>query len=514
MIERVFLKDYLSFKKVELNLQEGLTAFTGASGAGKSLFMDGLLTLFGFKESEVGLIEVDFSGNLPILEKFGLNPEEPNVFKLVKQKKSRYFINSQAISKKNMQEICFGIIRYLSLKDANELSSDSLLELLDTLIVGKKAKYKDELKKYKEFFRKFLEIQKRLKEIEQEEKNIAELKEFARFEIESIDSIDPKIGEDEELMDIKKTLSKKEKLQNAIESANGIFEYESKVHEVLKLSDTENSFFDECMNELRVQMDESIQKLESLEDLDVESLLERIEQIAKLKSRYGTIEEILAYKAKKKEELARYENISFEKKHLQEEYDNLKAKATKASQAISKQRVNAIKNLEKIINNYLKRLYLSHGSLKMEKSQLYELGEDVISVHLNNVDINKISSGEMNRLRLAFIATKNELFGLKEGGVLILDEVDANVSGKEAMSVAKVLKELSLNYQVLAISHQPQLSSVANEHYLVEKRSTSTITLLSKEQRVQELARMISGEEIKDEATEFATKLLDEAKLV
>ena len=107
-------------------------------------------------------------------------------------------------------------------------------------------------------------------------------------------------------------------------------------------------------------------------------------------------------------------------------------------------------------------------TLRLEVGSATELGIDTLCVNLGKVDLKKISSGEYNRLRLAFLATHNE-FLLSSGGVLILDEIDANLSGKEAMSVANVLKALSEKYQIFAISHQPQLSSRANQHILVFK---------------------------------------------
>ena len=120
----------------------------------------------------------------------------------------------------------------------------------------------------------------------------------------------------------------------------------------------------------------------------------------------------------------------------------------------------------------------------------------------------KISSGEYNRLRLAFLATRQEFLQVS-GGVLILDEIDSNLSGKESMSVANVLLKLSKKYQIFAISHQPQLSSRAHMHFLVEKEGDkSKVRLLNKNERIKELARMVSGEEIHEKAIDFAKSLI------
>jgi len=122
--------------------------------------------------------------------------------------------------------------------------------------------------------------------------------------------------------------------------------------------------------------------------------------------------------------------------------------------------------------------------------------------------LEKVSSGELNRIRLAGLAASSE-FIQSNGGILILDEIDANLSGKESMSIALVLEVLAKHYQIFAISHQPQLSSRADMHFLVYKKDgESHVKLLQKEERIQELSRMISGDEITQEAIQFATSLL------
>jgi DNA repair protein RecN (Recombination protein N) len=102
------------------------------------------------------------------------------------------------------------------------------------------------------------------------------------------------------------------------------------------------------------------------------------------------------------------------------------------------------------------------------------------------------------------------LSGVKESGVLILDEIDANVSGDESIAIANMIAKLSNVYQIFAISHQAHLASKANQHLLVSKeRGESRVTLLNKEGRVAEIARIIGGEKPNDEATLFAKKLLE-----
>ncbi|MFK5882078.1 MAG: AAA family ATPase [Sulfurospirillum sp.] len=508
MIERLCLKEHFSFGSCELNFKEGLVAFTGPSGAGKSVLMQALLSLFGYGDASASLIEANIAKHMD-MDDFGVQSEEVNIFKLVKSKTSRYFINSQNISKKNINEISKKLINYLSVKDSSEFDNERLLELVDAISSQNNPLYVEFLELFKKSYTQYKKLDEKLSVLLEKERKIEELKDFARFEIARIEEVSPKIGEDEELQIQKKILSKKEKIGTALETAMQIFRAESSVIEALNLMDEESSFFDECMNELRAKFEIQQARLDELEDIDVESLLERIEKIAGLKKRYGDIEEILLYKQKKISELKEYENITFTKDELEKSYIKVKAETQELANKISKIRIQNLSNMNNYINSYLKELYMPDVKLYIVQKDLDEFGLDKIEVNLGSVELKKISSGEYNRLRLAFLATRQEYLQ-SDGGVLILDEIDSNLSGKESMSVANVLLKLSKKYQIFAISHQPQLSSRADMHFLVEKNGDkSSVRVLNQKQRIEELARMVSGEEIHDKAIEFAKSLME-----
>ncbi|MDX1807916.1 MAG: AAA family ATPase [Sulfurospirillaceae bacterium] len=508
MIERIYLKEHFSFKDCELNFENGLIAFTGPSGAGKSVLMQAILSLFGYSDAYAEIIEATVSHELD-MDEYGIVSEDVNVFKLMKSKSTRYFVNSQNISRKNINEISKNFLSYLSVKDNGEFENERLLEFLDAICSQKNDTHHQNLQDFRMNYEEYKKIDIELKAIIEKENKVEELKEFARFEINKIDDINPKIGEDEELMSIKKSLSKKEKIQSALEGASGIFDYESSVIEVLSLMEKESAFFDECMNELRSQFETQKDLLNNLDDIDIETLLERIEKIASLKKRHGSIEEILAYKKQKIDELNEYENLSFEKKDLQKKYEIAKNVVQELADTISKERISNLKNMNDRINYYLNMLYMPPVEVEVNVKALDENGIDELIVNLGDVEVKKISSGEYNRLRLAFLAAREEYLR-SSGGVLILDEIDSNLSGKESMSVANVLEILSDKYQIFAISHQPQLSSRADMHFLVSKNNNeSHVRKLDADERVKELARMVSGEEIHEKAIEFAQSLYE-----
>ncbi len=508
MIERFYLKDYLSFKETELNLDTGLVVFTGPSGSGKSILMESILASIGGATCDAALCESSVTWDIDA-ESSGIENDDINVFRHIKKEKSRYFVNNQSLSKKAITSLTSSYLRHLSLKDFSDFENENLLDIIDTRVGVKSKKIHKIKEKYKTSFYEYINVKKELLKIEEEERKIVELKEFAAFEIKKIEDINPSDGEDEELMQVKKELSKKEKVLESLESAMEIFNYEHLVSSALDSLDVESSFFDDSMNELRAYFDSATERFSALEDVDIEEVLNRIEEISGLKRRYGSVAEAIEYKEQKKLELQKYENIEIEKSDLEQKYKALQEDIEVLAEELSSLRKKELPHFEKALNAYLSSLYLRDASISLDKQEYGELGYDKLSIALNGTELQKISTGEFNRLRLAILALKSE-FMSKNGGVLMLDEIDANLSGEESMSVAKVLRQLSKHFQIFVISHQPQLTSMGDQHFLVYKDGTISKTKeLNFDEKVDEIARIISGENISDEAKKFAKELLE-----
>ena len=505
MIHRILIKENLSFKQSELYIKPGLVVFTGLSGAGKSILFKAILSAFALSESEAKFVEVELDDKLD-LESFGIESEDENIFKLLKEKNTKYFINNQSISKKSLQILSRSFIKYLGSKENNEFSNEKFLTLLDTLELQKNPNFKEFKTEFQKNFQEFNQAFDALKKILEEEKKIEELKELANSQIEKIASINPKIGEYEELLNLKKKLSKKDKLEQAWSKAEAIFELESAVINALNLSEVDSSFFSECINELRIIAQN--QKFDTIE-MDIEKMLDRIENLSYLIKRYESIEKSLEVLEQKKKELQHYENLSFEKKNLEKKVPNLEQNLEQKAEILTQTRIKNLQNLQNLLNDYLKNLYMKDVKLELEQNEkISAFGKDELKLSIENTLLKNLSSGELNRLRLALIATECKVLNAGKG-IIFLDEIDANLSGKEAMSIAKVLNELSNFYQIFAISHLPQLSSKAHNHFLVEKtKEQSRVRNLEKEERIKELARMVSGELVSEEALEFAKTLL------
>lgn len=512
MIERFYVKNHLSFKEAELQFNRGLIVFTGASGSGKSILMNAILTSLGLGDADAAVCESSVAWPLDE-EAFGIENEECNVFRHVKKEKVRFFVNNQSISKKSIKALSGAHLRHLSLKDYSDFDNEKLLELIDNAVVSKKKSFSKTLQTYQDTYYRFVDASAELKRLNDEQERIIELKEFARFEINKIEDVNPQVGEDEALLAIKKELSKKEKAQEKIASAQMIFEQEYAVSEALDALDIESSFFDDTMNILRNELDNAQARLEELDDVDIEEVLDRIEALSGLKHRYGSIEEAIAYKENKKIELQGYETIEVRKDDIEKELASLRYEMESLAQSITKERENAVPHLTKTLNAYLTQLYMNAASIILSKESYGPRGQERVAIAVEGTPLEKISSGEFNRLRLALLALKTE-YMTQEDGVLMLDEIDANLSGEESMSVAKVLRKLSKVFQIFVISHQPQLTSMGEQHFLVYKDQESRVRPLQESERVDEIARMISGDKISLEAKNFAKELMQSAQCV
>ena len=511
MIERVYLKDYVTFEEVELEFSEvelefskGLIVFTGPSGAGKSVLMRGILSIFGYFDVNAKISEAVVVQEID-LEKYGLENDDIIIFRQIKKNKNRYFINNQAVSKKTIRKIADEFIDYLSLREVKEFESRNILNVLDKMIEEKN--YYVKLNEYKNLYKQYLNIQKELNRLIEAEKNALERIEFLKFEIDKINSINPKEGEFEELMKIKKDLSKIEKIKEKAYEIEPIFEFENRVYEFLDMIEVDSEFFSNAMNELRVALDKAGEKAEFLESVDIEEVLERLSQLQELIRKFGSIEVALKYAQEKQEELFKLQNLSFEKENLQKELSETEKLMRELADYIHEKRVKVSAKFIEKLNSFLKRLYMPDANIKIIKTDFNELGADEAQIIVNDIDINTISTGEFNRLRVAMLASKLEY--TDEEKTLFLDEIDANLSGEESMSVAEVLKYLSSKYQIFAISHQPQLASLANKHFLVTKKDNkSFVKELNENERIEEIARIISGKEKSQKAIEYAKELL------
>jgi DNA repair protein RecN (Recombination protein N) len=502
----------VTFKEAEIEFGNGLVVFTGPSGAGKSVLISAILSSFGHQtQGTAALCEVTV--NKPKrLQSDAYMLEDEVTIKTLKKEKLRYFIDEQNISKKALFELFSPYVSYLSVRDKSGFESETLIRMIDTQLSAKEKRFKKLLKEYRKRYERFKEKVDELEKIKANEAKLAELIEFATYEIEKIEKIDPKPGEIEELLTVKQQLSRIDKIRDALTEASEIFSLEEKVEELYRLLDKPGGLFAEAMNQLRADFEEAENLAEDLEEVNVEEILDRLSDLTALQNRYGSIEEAIAYKEEKKQELEGYGHIEQDKSMLESflamEFEELRILAAK----LSMERKKSAKTLEKVLTGYLESLRLPPLHFVFEPAALSILGTDRVDVLLGDSSASTLSGGEFNRVRLALMAATmgEETTGNTKEGVLILDEIDANVSGDESIAIAEMISKLASSYQIFAISHQPHLSAKADQHIVVTKEGgESRVEVLDRSKRVQEIARIIAGEHPTSQALEFAKKLVE-----
>ncbi len=507
MIDVVRIKDAVVFSEIELHLKPGLNVFSGVSGSGKSIFMQALLATFGIKDSNAQSLSARLS-NTPAmhLEEFGIEEGENEItLSIIKKEKTRFFINSTPVSKKIYQELFSPFIKHISLKNATELQEQNLLETLDSSLPNA---HQENLKNYKIKFRALKEAQQQLHSLQEEAAKIAQLREFAEFEIHKIEQINPKIGEYEELLELKKCLSKTEKLGDQITQALQGLESLSPIYSALKALGIPTESLQSEILQVQSLLEEQRERMEDLNQRDPEELLARIGALSDLSHRYGSIPNALEHLQAQRQKLQEYTSLHIHQDELKKRCQNLTQECHLLACCLHEARLKNLENFKNNLAALCHQLRLKAPVIELSSTTLQSSGSTQIALKLHHSSIDSLSMGEYNRLRLAIMTLQSRLND--KVGVLILDEIDANLSGEESDGVAQILKILSQSYQVFAISHQPHIPAIADAHYLVSKNDqTSSIHLLDKEGRIKEIARMISGAQVSKEALEFAKMRLE-----
>lgn len=531
MITKLSIESSPIFGNLELRFREGFCVFSGASGSGKSVLMESLLSCFGLREPNAPNIETDLLLSPAFLEQLGLEGELLNI-KIVKKDKTRYFVNFAPIAKKTLSDLLGQHIKHIHSRGGDELDLCSLIALLDSYCEKSHSTHRETLQRLSTEFGTLKEAKSTLKDLESKESHTAQLKEIAEFEINKISTLSPKEGEYENLLALKKTLSHKEKIKEAIAKAQEAFSHTNEILSALNTLNIKQDLQNEAkkadeatdeaneIDEVRTHLSQSLNdaqsllereqsRLDELDEIDSEAMLHRISALSELIHRYGSISNALSALQSKKAELETLQNFESHKKQLHSQIATLQSSLKSLCESLNQNRAKSLPALQSHLEQLCSELKLPSPIVSLSPKELDSSGDLGVEIRLANSSIDTLSAGEFNRLRLAIMCLRARLN--KAQGVLILDEIDANLSGEESEGVAKVLKELSKSYQVFAISHQTNMPSLADAHFLVEKgKEKSSITLLNYEGRVRELARMVSGANITNEAIEFAKTRLSE----
>jgi DNA repair protein RecN (Recombination protein N) len=546
MLRELQIKNLAIIEDAVVEFGEGLNVLTGETGAGKSIIISALSLALGERASSSSVRSGKKEGSVRSffeissddldkvsavdLEGLGIDTENGLILRRVvsSQGKSRAYINDSMVNLQTLSEISSSVIDiHGQYEHQSLLSPDNQLELLD--LFGGLQKERQEVA---DLYASLTGLKQKISLLLQKEKERVQRIDMLEFQIEEIESAGVKPGEEEELEEEVKILGSAVRLAELANSAYDSL-YASDAACIPNLSGVINdlkeiSEIDSRAADALKTAEEALPLLEEVsyflrdykENLDfdparLEQVQERLELIKRLKKKYGeSIQDIIEHREKALIELEDLQYSEERLERLNKELDECRDSFTKKAQALSKKRKTAATKLEPKIISELAKLSMPDTQFKV--SITHEEGDDTTDGHKAGPDgidevefmispnpgealkpLTKIASGgELSRIMLALKGIMSESDRIP---ILVFDEIDAGIGGKTAEVVGKRLKALSSRHQVICITHLPQIASYADVHLKIEKsavkgRTKVDIRRIEKEERTEEIARMLSGD--------------------
>ena len=550
MLSVLKIENIAIIESAEIEFSRGFNVLSGETGAGKSIILDSINAVLGFRTSRelirTGANEARVTAlfsciNKKVEEK--LNelslPVSPDgsllVSRAISADKNICKVNNAITNVSALREIGAELISIHGQQDNRELlNSETHIGYID--VIGGLQNLVDE---YKASYDRLVEIKALIKKLSGDKEEKARRIDILSYQIDEIEKAEINPGEWERLKDRRNELLNFEKIQGALSSAysalnggdsfNGAVEMLSGAFREL----SSVSGFSEELNKLSSKLGDLYYEVsdasDSLRDAlsddgfsqaELENIENRLDLLYKLSKKYGeTEEDILSFAENAQNEL---NEISFSDERLEElkeEYIALLEKTESLAEKLSDERKKTAVDFSKKVCDELSFLDMPNVQFLVDfkEVKLYENGIDeaefLISANVGEVPkpITKIASGgELSRIMLALktvMAHKDKI------ETMIFDEIDSGVSGRAALKVANKLKQVSDGKQVLCVTHLSQLMSYADTHYLIEKavrdgKTYTSITVLDNEGRKREIARVISGGEITQAQLENAEEML------
>jgi DNA repair protein RecN (Recombination protein N) len=559
MLRELHIKNLAIIDDLSIEFDKGLNVLTGETGAGKSIIINALSLTIGERASsdlirtgeKEAVIEAlfDISHNsldrstLQSFNDMGISIDEGVILKRIvsSHSRGRAYINNSLATIQNLSGLSMTLIDiHGQYEHQSLLSADTQLRMLDAY-----GGLFDERQEIRALYERLADLKRQLSTLTEKGKERAQRIDLLRYQINEINGANLRAGEEEELLEEEKVLS------NALR----LTELASQAYDSLYLSDSS------CITRLKdlisnlkeiADIDSTaIDTLKSLEDamplleeasyflrdykegLDLspqrlDAVQERLHLIGGLKRKYGdSIEEILKYKEGAEAELNGLEHSEERLEGLETEIERLKNVFTERAQRLSKKRKEAAKRLEHQVMKELSMLSMAESRFSIHIR--HEEGDDTtdgLRTTPSGIDhieflispnkgeelkpLSKIASGgELSRIMLALkgILTRGDSIP-----VIVFDEIDAGIGGMAAESVGRKLKELSRTHQVICITHLPQIASYADCHLRITKvtkgkRTSVQVERIDKEERVAEIARMLSGD-ISDVSLKHAREMI------
>lgn len=557
MLNSLYIENFAIIDKINVDFTDGLNIITGETGSGKSILIEAFELLLGQRfnksfirdSSKKTIVEATFTiadnSKIKFLEDMGYNVEDGVIIisRIVDTNlKSINKLNNRSITLNTLNEL---MSKFVDIHGQNGtqslLNKDFYLDLIDSFDKEETFKIKTELR---EILNNIAEYKKAYKSfnISNEEKD--RQLDIINYQIEEISQIDLENLDEEELENEYNKLSNVNLIKNNIGEILNMYSDEnyneqdintmfnivlSKMDSICEFDNEVNSFKQD-LDKIYYEMDDLFSRISSYsssiyqDEFKLNDLENKIAIITNLKRKYGkSIDDIISFRKDLERRLKELNEITENKRKFKKLIDSDKQKGIELSDRLHKIRKKIVSKLEKLIVQNLKDMNMKHADfqVKFEKlSDFNEKGYDsldfLIKTNLGQ-DLKPMvsiaSGGEISRIMLGF---KSVISDFEDINTLIFDEIDTGISGRTALVVGEKLIDLSKDKQVISISHLPQIASLSDNHILIEKidcnnETKSILKVLTPEEKVNEISRLIGGINITETTIEQAKLMINQA---
>lgn len=554
MLQTLSIKQFAIIDELEVHFGDGLTVLSGETGAGKSIIIDAIGQLIGMRASSnyvrhgekkaiiEGIFDIDESKEaISILEALDIDIDED--FLLVKREifstgKSMCRVNNQIVTLQDLRKIMQELLDIHGQHETQTLLKQKYhLQLLDNYVEDK---YKKLLNSYVATFDQYKAKKKELEDLESADQALLQRLDLLKFQHEELQEANLVEGEVKQLETDIKRIQNSENLNLALNNAHLTLTDEhaitDRLYELSNQLQSISHILPEKYDSLKEEVDQFYYTLEDAKhqlydeltntEFDEQYLNElesRMNVLNDLKRKYGKdISELITYQSKLANEIDKIENYEESTSQLRQEIDTLYDKVINLGEQLSKERRSVAQTLRNHIVEEIQNLQMKDANLEISFKPLdvpnregIEFVEFLISPNKGEPlkSLNKIASGgELSRIMLAlktiFVKTRGQT-------AILFDEVDSGVSGQAAQKMAEKMKDLATYIQVICISHLPQVATMSDHHLFISKdttddRTTTHVQELSGDERVTEIARMISGASVTELTRQNAKEMIEQ----
>ena len=550
MLKHLYIKNFALIDELDIELRQGFSVITGETGAGKSIILGAIALLLGQradpKAIKLGtdkcIIEAHFDiSNYGIDDFFTENDieNEPNDCiirrELTASGKSRAFINDTPVQLAMLKELGERLV------DVHSQHQNLLLNKQDfqLSVVDIIAEDSCQLAEYQQIYRQYQQVKRELETLKESIERNRQNADFLQFQYDELSQASLVDGEQEELEQKNDTMSHSEEIKSALYDADNYMSAEQtgivgairsalsslkRIEKVYPVAEELVERLDSSYIELKDIAEEISGYLEDIDfdPVEMDTVVNRLDRLYDLEKKYNvdTVGELIAKRDNLRQQLDGIENSDEALSDLQEKMNVLKEEVHKEALVLTKIREAACKIIEKEMKDKLVPLGMPHVrfAIQMTTGEFDFNGQDKVaflfsantSTPLQPVS-QVASGGEIARVMLSL---KAMISGVVKLPTIIFDEIDTGVSGKMAEKMAEMMQEMgNSGRQVISITHLPQIAALGSSHYKVEKKetasgTTSSMQELTPEQRVLEIAQMLSGSDISEAAIQNARQLL------